>query len=172
MQVFSGMRSVPRSSVARSLITTVVAVLTLLVPAAASAGQTPLAADSQQLGAALSRRPGLIVYFGDGAAFLAGRGRSALQTGRLRWTTWTSSDASAWGADWHNDDCRPTCVGDTFVAYPVNVHLYRPRTLGGHLVFTRMTVAYTGARPPRPAFQERSLTASLQYSTRYGPAYF
>jgi hypothetical protein len=153
------------------LIATVVAVLMLVAPVAAGAGQTPLAADSQQLGAALGRRPRLIVYFGDGAAFLAGRGRSTLQPGRLRWTTWTSSDARAWGADWHNDHCRPSCVGDTFVPFPINLHLYRPRMLGGHLVFTRMTVTYTSARPPRPAFQQRSLTARLQYSTRYGPAY-
>ena len=131
----------------------------------ALAAATPLvAANLSGPGArALARAPKQVVYTEDGSGFLAGRGRSARSPGRLRWLATTSSQARASGADWF-DNCRPSCATGTFRAYPATLRLYRPAVLGGHLVFTRMTVTYTGARPPYPAAGDGSWTASLRYS--------
>lgn len=148
------------------------AVLTLLViPAAASALSTPLVANtnSESNGHGLFRRPELVVYSADGAAFVSGQGvpGSPVHPGRLHWTTWNSSEARAWGADWH-DNCEPSCAQGTYFPYRANVHLYRPRVVGGHWLFTRMTVTYTGQRPPHPAYRTRaSWTMRLGYSAQY-----
>jgi hypothetical protein len=101
------------------------AALTLLaVPAAGSARTTPLVANSQSAdgsGQGLVRRPALIVYSGDGAAYLGGLGTSR-HPGHLHWTTWGTKQARAWGGDWH-DNCTPDCADGTYTAYKANVHL-------------------------------------------------
>ena len=146
----------------------VLAALNLLsVPAAASASRTPLVAKSEASnGDGLARRPALIVYSGDGAAFLGGLGASARNPARLHWMTWAPHQARAWGGEWH-DNCTPDCADGTYFTYRANVHLYRPRIVGGYWVFTRMTVTYTGRRPPSPACQRSSWTMRLKYSAQY-----
>lgn len=104
-----------------------------------------------------------MVYSGDGAASLAGRGSTF---GRLRWTSWTRTGGLAWGADWH-DNCVPDCANGTYHDYPANVHVYRPQRVGGYLLFTRMTVDYIGARPPYPAYGHASITFRLDYNAAY-----
>jgi hypothetical protein len=43
--------------------------------------------------------------------------------------------------------------------------------VAGYLLITRMTVTYTGARPPYPAYDHRSMTYKLSYSAAYNPRY-
>lgn len=95
-------------------------------------------------------RPGTIIYTGDGSGLLAGRGTRSRhpQFGRLHWTSWKTSEGRAFGADWVNN-CLPFCAAGTFTPYPVNIRVYRPRTLEGHRIFTRMQVTYTGKLPER-----------------------
>jgi len=117
------------------------------------------------------QRPREIVYTGDSSAFVAGRGGSARHPASLHWTAWAAAQASAPASDWH-DNCRPDCASGSFRAYQAVLRLSRPAMLGGHLVFTRMTVTYTGARPPYPANRSGSWTASLRYSAKPDATYF
>ncbi|MHB1571447.1 MAG: hypothetical protein ACYC0H_19890 [Solirubrobacteraceae bacterium] len=112
---------------------------------------------------ALARRPRLISYSGDGAAFLAGR-RSTRDA--LRWKTWGASVGRAQGDDWH-DNRIPDCARGTYFGYPASIRAYRPRKVDGYLVFTRITVTYTRARPPYPAYRHRSVTYKLRYDAQY-----
>ena len=84
----------------------------------------------------------------------------------LRWTSWTSAEGRGSGADWH-DNCVPDCADGIVYAYPANVRVYRPERLAGYLVFTRMTITYTGARPPYPAYRSGSVTYTVRYVARY-----
>ena len=110
-----------------------------------------------------TRKAVRIIYSGDGSALLAGPDEISRH---LRWTTWTATQGRASGADWH-DDCIPDCARGTYTAYPASVHVYRPRVLGGYLLFTRMTVAYLGASPPYPAFRPASVTYRLDFQASY-----
>ena len=120
----------------------------LITALPASAAVTPLAAASQgSPRTALQHEPGSIGITMDWGMFVAGAGPSHRQTGSLRWTAWTGSQAVATGAQWTNS-CTPSCATSTsWTAYPVKVRLFRPAMLGRHLVFTGMTVTYTAARP-------------------------
>ena len=112
---------------------------------------------------ALRRKPVRILYSGDGGALLAGSGST---WGRLRWSAWNTEQARARGEDWHNN-CVPDCADGSYSGYPVTVRLWRPGLVDGFLVFTRMTVTYTGARPPYPAYQHRTLTYELHYDSQH-----
>lgn len=110
-------------------------------------------------GGVVKRQPGRIVYTGDGSALLAGSGAIG---SHLHWTKWTRSGGLATGADWH-DNCIPDCARGTYSAYPVRIRAYRLRWVEGYLVFTRVRVTYTGARPPYPAYRRGSVTYRLRY---------
>jgi hypothetical protein len=43
---------------------------------------------------------------------------------------------------------------------------------GGHLVFSRMTVTYSGAPPSYPAYRRQSVTVWLKFVSGYGGEYF
>jgi hypothetical protein len=144
--------------------------LTVLAPTGYAAEATPLhrtprlpSSGGSLPNVAFQRKPFRIVYSGDGAALLAGRGRIS---NHLTWTKWNAKEGRAWGADWH-DNCKPDCATGTYFAYRANVHVYRPRYLAGYLLFTRMTVAYTGSRPPYPAYRHGSVTYKLHYDAQY-----
>ena len=104
--------------------------------------------------ARFQRRPPQLVYSGDGNAQLAGR--HGIRS-RLRWDRWGAREAVGRGDDWHND-CNPDCADGTFYGYPARVRLYRPGHIANRPVFTRMTVTYTGKRPPYPAYRHKSIT--------------
>ena len=127
-------------------LTTAIAIIAAFVglqSAAVAMAATPRAFD----GGALKRRPATIIYTGDGSGLLAGRARSGGQRfGHLHWTSWGYHSARAWGDDWV-DNCNPSCAAGTFTGYHANVKLFRPELLGGRKVFTRLQVAYPGARP-------------------------
>jgi hypothetical protein len=135
------------------------------------ANATPQIPDGRTSATATVRRPRTIVYSADGSAFLAGDGKSARSPGNLKWSSWSSSKAVATGADWH-DNCAPSCAKGTYKAYRGTVVLSHPTKLGGRLVFTRMTVTYSGAHPPYLAYKSGVWLAHLRYSTKFGPAYF
>jgi hypothetical protein len=105
-------------------------------------------------GTGLQSRPKAILMSGDGSEFMAGRGRAGRRphVGRLRWSTWTGTDARAWGA-WWTDNCTPDCVHGLRIPYQVNVETYRPEVEHGHDVFTRMKVTFRGKDPVYPQQQ-------------------
>lgn len=107
----------------------------------------------------LRRKPARIVYSGDGAAFLGGSGSTGAH---VRWTSWGTRQARGSGDDWH-DNCVPNCAQGRYSGYPIAIRLWRPQIVAGRFLFTRMTVTYTGARPPYPAYQHGSLTYRLRY---------
>lgn len=93
-------------------------------------------------------RPSSIDY-GMGQAFLAGT-RTGNTNKPLSWTSWTASSGRGSGLNWL-DNCKPNCAAGTYHSYPVKLKVWQPATVSGHLIFTRMTVTYTGKRPPRVA---------------------
>jgi hypothetical protein len=113
-------------------------------------------------GKGLQRKPFVITYTGDGTGFFAGYGRTSHRpkVGRLHWSQWTSKEAMATGADW-NDNCNPDCATGLRRAYRVRLKLYRPASLGGYYVFTRMAVTYTHTRPPHE--HKQSYILKLRY---------
>jgi hypothetical protein len=135
----------------------------LVRPAPAVKPRVPTDSGGTPSSSRFQRKPWSIVYSGDGAALLAGR--HGIRS-HLKWTAWNTSQGRGWGDDWHNN-CSPDCARGTYFGYPVNVHVYRPRIVDGYLLFTRLTVTYTGARPPYPAYRHRSLTYRLRYDSQF-----
>ena len=93
----------------------------------------------------LTIRPGRITYTGDATGILGGhqiRGRSA-----IHWSSWSASGAFGTGFDLENN-CEPSCAGGRYVAYPVSLEMWRPRSVAGSLVFTRLTLSFPGPAPP------------------------
>jgi hypothetical protein len=117
------------------------------VAAASAASAVPRAPDF--LGASVAHgglevKPATIVYTGDGTGFLGGA--SARRGSHIRWTEWTAQVALGTGFNRvHN--CIPICALGASHSYGVRIELWRPRTLHGALVFTRMTIFYTGSHP-------------------------
>ncbi len=95
----------------------------------------------------LQIKPATITYTGDGTGLLGGSNVRDQKSG-IDWTKWTSDLALGSGFNQLNN-CTPSCGGGTFHGYPVKIEMWRPRTLGGTLVFTRMTIFYKRRRPPR-----------------------
>ncbi|HWX43894.1 MAG TPA: hypothetical protein VNY52_01060 [Solirubrobacteraceae bacterium] len=93
----------------------------------------------------LQVRPATITYTGDGTGFLGGANVRNRRAG-IDWTKWTSATALGTGFN-QLDNCNPDCARGMFHGYAVKIELWRPRTLAGTLVFTRMTIFYTRSRP-------------------------
>lgn len=94
----------------------------------------------------LKAKPASIVYSGDGSAFFAGGPKSNHRAKPLSWSSWTAKGGQGSGFNWLND-CTPNCAAGTFHRFAVKLQAYRPRREGGHLIFTRMKVTYTGKMP-------------------------
>jgi hypothetical protein len=60
----------------------------------------------------------------------------------------------------------PDCATGTYYAFAATLRAYRPRQFGAYLLFTRLTVTYTGARPPYPAYQQGFITFKLVYTAK------
>lgn len=120
------------------------------VAAAASASSTlPLSPTYLQASHAyggLEVRPATITYTGDGTGFLGGAHARA-RNARIHWTKWTTTTALGTGFDQLND-CEPDCAQGTFHAFKVKIELWRPRTIAGTRVFTRLTIFFESRRPP------------------------
>jgi hypothetical protein len=64
----------------------------------------------------------------------------------LKWRRWGSALASATGTARAND-CKPYCAAGHFHSYPVTITADRRTRCGSARIYTRLTVAYAGARP-------------------------
>jgi hypothetical protein len=107
-------------------------------------------------------KPKTIIYTGDGSGFFAGATKvSESNFGSLHWTKWTSGEALGSGANWL-DNCTPDCATGTFNGYPLTLKLGKPKVVGGHDVFTRLTITYTGKRPPHT---HKTATWKLKYES-------
>jgi len=68
----------------------------------------------------------------------------------LVWKSWTAQQAVATGVHELNS-CTPSCAEGKFIDYPVVALLWRSEPVSGQpgeQYFTRITVRYTGPRPP------------------------
>jgi hypothetical protein len=135
----------------------------LAVAASASAATLPgavLGGGTPKAGKNVKVRPNQIVYSGDGSGSLAGPGKAGRhpKPGKLKWSSWTGSAALGTGDDWLNN-CEPFCAAGSFSEHPVNIKLYRPRTMLHVSVFTRMTIKYTHG--PNPFTHRSSETFRL-----------
>jgi hypothetical protein len=93
----------------------------------------------------LQVKPATITYTGDGTGLFAGANVRDRQSG-IDWTKWTSDLALSTGFNQLNN-CEPDCADGTFSGYPVKIEMWRPQTLHGTLVFTRMTIFYKHNHP-------------------------
>jgi hypothetical protein len=115
----------------------------------ASAAMGPVPRAPADLGSSaanngLQVEPARITYTGDGTGFLGGA--SARRNSSINWTQWTAEEALGTGFN-QLDSCQPSCARGTYHAYPVRIELWRPGTLHGALVFTRMTIFYVRSHP-------------------------
>lgn len=86
------------------------------------------------------------------------RARIATRKGLL-WSSRTRHQATGTGSNWI-DFCNPSCDTGADHAYPVRVRLWDPRFEFGWIVFTRMTITYTGRVPK---LQKRRSTLRLTH---------
>ncbi len=131
-------------------VTLLVAVGALVgVPAALGSG-TALPKLPTQIGPPgkgdLQAKPSSITYSGDGSAFFAGAKGSNNRAKPLTWSSWTASGGQGSGFNWLNN-CKPNCAAGTFHTFAVKLDAYSPKRVGGHLIFSRIKVTYTGQMP-------------------------
>lgn len=134
--------------VAGGWVAAVLAVLLVAVGASAS-GALPVAPVSLGASAAsngLQVKPASIVYTGDGTGLLGGANLRNRHSG-IAWSKWSANVAVGTGFNQLNN-CEPSCAGGKYHGYAVKIEMWRPRTLAGTLVFTRMTIFYEKGRPP------------------------
>jgi hypothetical protein len=94
----------------------------------------------------LAIRPGRIDYTGDGTGILAGADVSTLRS-RLRWSSWTRTRALGQGDNLISHCQASGCLPSQIRSYPIRLEAWRPASLHGARVFTRLTIWYRGARP-------------------------
>jgi hypothetical protein len=137
------------------------AVLTMVfgLAHAALAAQTESKVATESWG--LQVRPYAIVWTGDRMGVLGGpKGRKSFRPfGRLRWSSYTSTQGTARGVLWV-DDCLPDCASGTFRSQGLTfVHVAYPTTVDHQRVFMRLYFTDHG----------RQITMSLFYG---GHGYF
>jgi hypothetical protein len=122
----------------------VVAAALLAAPGALASGLPKVIDSTGHLGSSgFYAKPKSIVYTGDGSRFFAGHPKPHHKAAPLSWSSWTATGGRGSGYDWI-DNCSPNCAAGTFHQRAVKLHVWRPRHVGGHYIFTRMTVTYTG----------------------------
>jgi hypothetical protein len=150
-----------RMTVVRASLVSLSGMAALAASAAASNGlplsPTYLGATAAHNG--LQVRPATITYTGDGTGFLGGAHARNGRSG-IHWSKWTTRVALGTGFN-QLDNCRPDCAGGAFRGYGVRIELWRPRSLGGRSVFTRLTIFY---KRDRPRGEPRHYTFTDSYS--------
>lgn len=89
----------------------------------------------------------------------------------LVWKSWTARQAVATGVHALND-CTPDCVAGKFIDYPAVVRLWRSKPVSAHpgeRYFTRITVRYTGPRPPAYTSMGQLVRGPVQWTEPLGP---
>lgn len=129
-------------------IATLLGGLGVLSASASASSSLPLSPTTFGATAAhgLQVEPASIIYTGDGTGLLGGASVGA-KSSRIEWTQWTANVAVGSGFDQLNN-CKPYCAAGTFTGYAVKIEMWRPRMLGGSLVFTRMTIVFLKHTPP------------------------
>jgi hypothetical protein len=77
-------------------------------------------------------------------------GDGTVRVSKLKWTSWSSSQAKASGV-YKVDKCNPDCASGRTQSFPVKITLSRPKTCPGHThnAFGRLSYAF-GAKHPKP----------------------
>jgi hypothetical protein len=88
-------------------------------------------------------KPANITWTADDSVALSGSTRAR----GIAWSHWGNRTASGMGAEWVNN-CIPDCAGGTYTPYRATIALTRPRTLEGQMVFTRLSLTFSGSLPP------------------------
>jgi len=130
----------------RLVVALVAAVIPWSATTAVAAGATP-EVPIQFFSPLLARRPANIVLATITPPALAGTG-TFKRPGSIKWKTWTPTSATGVGAEFL-DPCRPSCAEDDYAKFPVTIRFSDPGRLAGHLVFRRLSLAFTGRRPPK-----------------------
>jgi hypothetical protein len=125
----------------RSLAATV-GVIAVGASASGTLPLSPTVVPASAVNNGLQVRPATITYTGDGTGYLGGANRNS----SIHWTKWTTHIAVGTGFNQLNN-CIPSCAGGKFHGYRVKIELWRPRTVGGRFVFTRLTIFYKLSRP-------------------------
>jgi hypothetical protein len=89
----------------------------------------------------------------------------------LTWESWTAQQAVATGLHGLND-CTPNCAEGKFIDYPAVITLSRSEPVSGHpgeRSFTRITVRYTGSRPPAYMSNGQLVRHPAQWTQPLGP---
>jgi hypothetical protein len=130
-------------------LATAAAAIAAIAADASAAGTLPLSPAYITATAAnhgLQVRPAIIGYTGDGTGFLGGAHPRSVHSG-MHWTRWTTRLALGTGFN-QLDNCNPSCAAGAFHGYRVKIEMWRPRTMHGARVFTRLTIWYVNSRPP------------------------
>jgi hypothetical protein len=89
----------------------------------------------------------------------------------LTWKSWTAQQAVATGVHELNN-CTPNCAEGKFIGYPVVVTLWRSEPASGQpgeQYFTRITVRYTGPRPPAYTSNGQLVRHPAEWTEPLGP---
>ena len=89
----------------------------------------------------------------------------------LVWSSWTAQQAVATGVHELNN-CTPNCAQGKFIHYPAAVTLWRSEPASGQpgeRYFTRITVRYTGARPPAYTSNGQLVRHPAEWTEPLGP---
>jgi hypothetical protein len=86
------------------------------------------------------------------ASFVLGCGDGGFGLRGVHWAKWAPADAAGAGTEYLND-CTPDCASGHFLDYPVDIRLAGRALVAQNEPFgyTRITLSYTGARPPAEA---------------------
>ena len=89
----------------------------------------------------------------------------------LVWQSWTAQRAVATGVHELNN-CTPNCAQGKFIDYPAVVTLWRSEPAAGQpgeKYFTRITVRYTGPRPPAYTSNGQLVRHPAEWTEPLGP---
>jgi hypothetical protein len=79
-------------------------------------------------------------------------GDGAVRLSKLKWSSWSRSQAQATGL-YEVNKCNPSCAGGRFQSFPVSIGLSKPKTCPrhAHKAFGRVTFTFGSSRPsPAP----------------------
>jgi hypothetical protein len=84
-------------------------------------------------------------------------GDGTVRVSKLKWTSWSTTQARASGV-YQVNKCKPDCASGRTQSFPVKITLSRPKTCPGrkHKAFGRLSYAF-GAKHPKPSPRRTSL---------------
>jgi hypothetical protein len=84
-------------------------------------------------------------------------GDGAVRVSKLKWTSWSTTQAQASGV-YQVDRCNPDCASGATQSFPVKITLSRPKACPGHKhkAFGRLSYTF-GSKRPKPTPRHTSL---------------